>query len=196
MRRLSWFVFYVCVICLFPVCAHADPLLRRASLEFSLEEYQIRFVSDAPAHGAGTAVGIGLGWQPVSWFAVHGALNASWLWLVDASLVSRHLNGVTEDSHFGSLGLEAALDFQLSSGIAGVTATAGGRSYFSRYRAGIFVLYAGCGVFAQPIYGDPSGIRAIRFGADVRFWLLDHFAKIFDAQAARPELVIYIRLAI
>lgn len=165
-------------------------------LEFSLESRQIRLVSAEVMYGAETALGIGLGWAPASWFAVHGSLNASWLWFPEGALESHYLRRDVWDSHLGSLGLEASVDFMLPSGVAGVSAMAGGRSYFARYRAGIFMLYAGCGLFGQPFYGESQDLRAIRFGADVRFWLLNHFEKIFDAHADRPEVVIYVRFAL
>ena len=198
MRRLGWILFGVALFCVCPFfCAHAAPKPpRRALLEFSIEERQVRFAAERAVYGAETAFVLGFGWGPTSWFAVHGSLNAAWLWLPEGGLVSHYQNDVVSDSHLGSLGLEASIDLMLPDGVAGISAMAGGRSYFARYRAGIFVLYAGCGLFGQPVFRDTEGLRGIRFGADVRFWLLDHFGKIFGAQADRPELVIYVRFAL
>ena len=134
-------------------------------------------------------LGIGLQWSPVYWFSVHGRIGAGWLATPDYDVAYRYHNGEKKTRHWGVIGVAAAVDFRPGVRAFGFTGEVDARCHVTSYRAGLYAVTAGGGVFAE-IDEWRGSVAFFRIGVMARWAVHDDAVKELTVERRGPEIAI------
>lgn len=162
---------------------------RPTLLELKAGDSLIPFQSadNRSVYGNDFELSLGLGWMPIRYLTVHARIGASWFYTWNQPLEYHYHNAIESAAHLGSIDVAVRLETHLANRLPALYAECIAKSYFARYRAGIFRILAGIGLTFAPFYDSDRILRTVQFGFGVRMPLVDDFETVFDLQNSPAE---------